>query len=84
MHRIILALLALTRYVQPRTRTRKIRKQFTDLERRAMIKIKMTYDKESEVKDLLEIIKEKVEIKKMKEMPDEKRKRLCIWGEKKL
>lgn len=49
-----------------------------------MIKIKMTYDEEAEVKDLLEIIKKKVEIKKMKEMPDEKRKRLCIWGEKKL
>ena len=57
---------------------------YSDLERRAMIKIKMTYDKESEVKDLLEIIKKKVEIKKMKEIPDEKRKRLCIWGEKKL
>lgn len=67
--------LALTRCVCMRAR---------ETERRAMIKIKMTYDKESEVEELLEIIKKKVEIKKMKEMPDEKRKRLCIWGEKKL
>ena len=66
-----MALLALSRYA------------YTREERKDMIKIKMTYDKDTEVVELLELMKDKIDVARIKHVPDERRKRLCIWGEKK-
>ena len=48
-----------------------------------MIKIKMTYDRDAEVMELLELIKDKIKVRKLRQIPDDKRKRLIIWADKK-
>ena len=48
-----------------------------------MIKIKMTYDEESEVKELLKAINSKMIVEKTRNITGEKRQRLILWGNKK-
>lgn len=41
----------------------------------------MTYDQDNEKQLILDAIKEKILINRILNIPDEKRKRICIWGQ---